>query len=136
MKDDTLRRLIDRAETAPLNWPLPGKPEPTDLPLIVFRDSNTYDLGPDPTGDRFDTIASRMLSGHYYPHDAVVVYGRFQSEGRNLRVGDRILQEAPMLGKLGGPRFHSSAEIHSAECKDAECRFGYVTTKFHHGRGI
>lgn len=74
-----------------------------------------------------------MLSGDYYPPSAVRFTGDFRDEKRNLRAGDRILQYAPLFGPFG---LWSSAEITVAELTAGQrCEIGYVTTKFHHGRG-
>ncbi len=120
--------------------------------LIVFEDDKTYDVGRN-SGDRFDDICKRMLNGKYYPNDAVVVNGEFQSEKRLIQVGDRIFQYAPLIGRFGGPKLRSVVEIFVAErsktttsyseelntgnkSKPRYCHFGYVTTENHHGRGI
>lgn len=103
---------------------------------VRFIDDATYDLGPDPDRRRFDEIVRRTLAGHYYPPDAVSVSGTFRSEGRPIRVGDRIIQTAPLLGKLGGIRLHSIAEIFVCEQGESSFRFGYVTTNHHFARGM
>ncbi|MHB8635776.1 MAG: hypothetical protein ACYC96_04810 [Fimbriimonadaceae bacterium] len=53
-----------------------------------------------------------------------------------MRVGDRVTQQAPLLGKLGGPLMPSGAEIYVAEKDETRCKTGYVTTSIHFGRGI
>lgn len=125
--------VLEAATRAPLSWDpeLGGK-----RAWICFEDEKTYDIGPDTERVRFQEISKRMLSGHYYPKDAVVFRGKFSEEGRNLRVGDRIVQTAPLLGKLGGPKVHASAEIYIAELEENRCKIGYVTTVLHPGRGI
>jgi len=125
--------LQDRAESAPLTWdPVLGGRKG----LICFEDHCDFDLGPDPTGERFNLIAKRMLSGQYYPPDAIRCSGRFLTEGRDLRVGDRMVQQAPLFCRLGGPLLSSAVEIYLAERSDDRCALGYVTTDFHFGRGI
>lgn len=130
---DMINKLLQLAETSPVAWdPVKGGRRA----WVCFDDDRTYDLGPDPEGSGFDRIATKMLSGDYYPPDAVVFSGKFRTEDRVLRVGDRILQCARMLGKLGGPKLYSSAEIFVAEREAGRCKIGYVTTQFHFGRGI
>ncbi|HLK16043.1 MAG TPA: DUF1990 family protein [Fimbriimonadaceae bacterium] len=125
--------LIQRAENATRNWdPVAGGKRA----WICFEDDETYDLGADPDGVRFEEIARRMLSGDYYPPDAVRFDGRFRREGRELRSGDRVVQQAPLLGRLGGPLLPSAAEIYVAEKHQDQCKLGYVTTTIHFGRGI
>lgn len=121
------------AEKARLTW------HPTEggrRGWICFDDLRSFDLGADATGRRFQLIADRMMSGRFYPTDAIRAYGKFSQEARELRVGDRVLQQAPLLGKLGSPLLSSAVEIYAAERTDHCCRIGYVTTAFHFGRGI
>lgn len=124
--------------------PSPGVPPPTTWhpqtggrsSWICFKDDKTYDLGPDPSGTRFSQIAARMLGENYYPPDAVVFDGEFRREGRELQVGDRVQQRAPILPPLRWPVAHSEVEIYLAERSSTRCAIGYVTTQAHHGRGI
>lgn len=126
-------RLQEKAESAQINWdPVKGGKRA----WMCFEDDKTYDLGPDPDGVRFESIATRMMSGNYYPQDAVNFAGRFREEGRDLKPGDRVVQRAPLFGKLGGPLLPSAAEIYVAEREEGRCRIGYVTTSIHFGRGI
>jgi hypothetical protein len=126
-------RLQGEAESASLTWdPIKGGKRA----WICFDDFKIYDLGPDPTGSRFELISKRMMSGNYYPPDAVRFSGRFRSEKRDLQVGDRIVQQAPLFGKLGGPLMASSAEIYIAELDPDRCEIGYVTSSTHFARGI
>ena len=127
--DATVKKRFEDGQFAPLSWSPTegGKPS-----IVCFRDSLTEDLGSDPTGDRFNTIADRMMAGNYYPPDAVQFFGLHQDEKRTIKPGDRIQQRAP-FGPLG---FWSMVEITAAERTENECRIGYVTTKKHHGRGI
>jgi hypothetical protein len=120
--------------------------------LVVFEDDQTYDIGLD-SESRFDEICKRILSGNYYPPDAIVVDGDFQSKRRLIKEGDLLTQAAPLFGSLGGPRLRSLVEIFVAKQSQATqtyaeqlnsgrkqmerfCHFGYVTTNCHHGRGI
>ena len=126
-------RLQERAESARLTWnPFTGGKRA----WVCFDDFKTYDLGEDPAGSRFEEISNRMMSGDYYPPDAVRFGGRFREEERDLKVGDRIVQQAPLFGKLGGPLMPSAAEIYVAEKGTDRCKIGYVTTSIHVGRGI
>ena len=126
-------KLQEKAENATLTWdPVKGGKRA----WVCFDDFKVYDLGPDADGHRFAEIAKRMMSGNYYPPDAVVFGGRFRKEGRELRAGDRVVQQAPLFGKLGGPLMPSSAEIYVAEREGDRCMIGYVTTSTHFGRGI
>lgn len=76
------------------------------------------------------------MTGNYYPPDAVRFSGRFRQEGRDLRIGDRVVQQAPLFGKLGGRLVPSGAEIYVAEKGTDRCKIGYVTTAIHLARGI
>lgn len=121
------------AESARLTW----HPERGGkLAWVCFRDDKTYDLGADPRGSRFEAICERMMNGGYYPVDTVEFSGRFLAEGRHMRVGDRVIQKAPLLGKLGGIRATAVVEIFAAGRAERSCRLGYVTTEIHFGRGI
>lgn len=104
--------------------------------IVCFRDDKTFDLGIDEDGSRFGTISGLLMAGNYYPPDAVRFDGRFRDEHRNLRVGDRVVQRAPLFGKLGGPLVRSVAEIYVADRQPDLCTFGYVTTTQHLARGI
>jgi len=125
--------LLELAEQARLTW---DPVEAGKRAWICFDDDNRYDLGPDASGNRFLEIARRMMNGHYYPEDAIRMRGRYLEQGRGLRPGDRILQEAPLFGKLGGPVLRSAVEMYVAELTSDMCRIGYVTTAFHYGRGV
>lgn len=133
-KDPEVRSiLLSEAESAPLAWnPITGGKRA----WVCFEDDKTFDLGPDPSGERFQEITGRILSGNYYPPDAVQFWGRFTEENRTLQKGDRILQAAPLFCKRGGPLMYSSAEIYVADLTSSTCKIGYVTTKLHFGRGI
>jgi hypothetical protein len=93
-------------------------------------------LGEDPTGDRFRAISERMLTGRYYPPDAVEFFGEFQDRDGRLRVGDRVLQRAPFFPFTTALSAWSMVEIWLAEQTENRCQVGYVTTAHHHGRGI
>jgi hypothetical protein len=123
----------ERAESAPRTWdPIHGGRRGP----ILWDDDAEYHLGTDPTGDRFEAVARRMLGGDYYPPDAVRFWGKFRDEKRPLRVGDRILQGAPLFLSAGGPLLRSVAEVFVAERTEYTCEIGYVTTTMHFGRGI
>ncbi len=116
--------------SAPLSW------SPTEggrRAFVCFEDLLVEDLGPDSDGSRFIAISKRMMAGDYYPPDAVQFYGLYQDEIRNVQVGERIQQRAPIFAGLYA---WSMVEIYIADiCKD-HCKIGYVTTQKHHGRGI
>jgi len=103
---------------------------------IFFKDEKTYALGTDPSGLRFKEISRRMFSGHYYPPDAVRFDGKFMQEHRDLIVGDRVIQTAPLLGKLPGPSLTSVVEIYICEQSDDKSTIGYVTTSKHFASGM
>jgi hypothetical protein len=124
---------LERAKTAPLTWDPASGGRPG---WLTFRDDKSYDLGLDPSGARFAEITARMLHGRYYPPDVLMIYGEFQSDQRPLRKGDRILQLAPLFGRLGGPKLAASTEMFVAETEPGRTRIGYVTTRFHLARGI
>lgn len=119
----------EKAERFPLTWdPVRGG----RLPLIHWEDFRDVDLGPDPTGERFAQMADLMMRGEYYPPEVVRFMGRFRDEGRDLRVGDRVLQRFPFIGIV----LWSGVEIWLARRQADACEIGYVTTRYHHGRGI
>ena len=117
------------AKEAPLSWH-PDKGGKRGL--ICWDDDIEVSLGNDPSGERFTQISEKMLGGNYYPADAVVFDGEFRAQNRSLRVGDRVLQRAP-VGPIG---FYSAVEIFRIERDFTHCAIGYVTTRRHHGRGI
>ena len=128
-----LQNLFERARTSPLTWdPVRGGKRA----WVCFDDDQTYDLGADSDKVRFNLIAERMMTGRYYPPDAVQFFQQPSKADSILRPGDRILQRAPLFCSLGGPLLNSAVEIYAAERGDAVCRIGYVTTDFHYGRGI
>ncbi|MGV3616770.1 MAG: DUF1990 family protein [Fimbriimonas sp.] len=128
----SIERKFRRIERVPLAWdPVKGGRRG----WVCFDDHLEVDLGEDPTGEGFARVADRMISGRYYPADAVVFHGDFQERGA-LQVGDRVLQRAPMLAFSPIPFVWSAVEIWLAERTADRCRIGYVTTVRHHGRGI
>lgn len=126
-------RMTEAAESASLTWRLEtgGK-----RAWVCFEDDKTYDLGSDEDGTRFEAISQKMLGGDYYPDDSVAFSGRFRDEKRSLQVGDRVVQEAPLLGRLGGPKAIAVVEMSVAEKSESSTQIGYVTTEIHFGRGI
>ena len=125
----TVKSRYEDGLKAPLTW----SPESGGTKAFVcFEDSKTYDLGADPTGERFETISAKMLNGDYYPPDAVEFFGPFRDEQRPISKGDRVQQRAP----FGPLAFWSMVEITIAEKTSDTCQIGYVTTQKHHGRGI
>jgi len=115
------------------SYPLSWHPETGGkLAPIVFRDDITKSLGDDPTGRRFQKIKSKILSGNYYPSDAV----QFTPTETPLKPGTRIFQRAPMIPGLPWPCATSITEIFIAEETPNSFHIGYVTTSRHHGRGI
>ena len=126
----TIKVRFEDGLKAPLSW------SPTEggrRSIICFEDHLIEDLGADESGSRFTAIAIKMMSGNYYPPDAVEFFGSFQDEKRNIKVGERIQQRAPIFAGLYA---WSMVEIYVAEHNDDYCQIGYVTTKKHHGRGI
>jgi hypothetical protein len=131
--EQAIARRFEIGERAPLSWdPVRGG----SRGWICFEDDKTVDLGNDPSGSHFAEISERMLTGRYYPADAVRFYGRFQDEKREIRAGDRVLQKAPLFGRFGLLYAWSMVEIFVAERTEDRCKIGYVTTACHHGRGI
>ncbi len=97
-----------------------------------WHDKKTVDLGPDPDGSRVAKIADLMMSGNYYPPHVIRFSGRFRDENRDLQVGDRVLQRFVFMRIV----LWSAVEIWLAEREAERCAIGYVTTSYHHGRGI
>lgn len=131
--DERTLNLLVEAEAAELSWhPEAGGPRS----WLVFEDDRKYDLGEDPNGDRLQAIVTRTLRGRYYPADAVRVTGRFVIENRDIRVGDRLVQQAPLFCRLGGPLLASAVEIFIVHETSETFSFGYVTTRRHLARGM
>lgn len=127
-----MEERFERYRQAPVAWdPIRGGKRG----IVCFKDSLCGMIGEDTEG-RFDRISEKMLSGDYYPEDAVQFFGRFRDEDRHMRAGDRVLQRARLLPFLKGIYVWSMVEIYVAEKTGEHCRIGYVTTKKHHGRGI
>jgi hypothetical protein len=125
----TLEHRLQLARKAKRTWdPVHGG----RAAFIHWNDHRLVNLGEDPDGARFREISARMLSGRYYPDEAVQFHGDFRKEGRDLRAGDRIAQFAPIA--LGAGAW-SVAEIYVATRTDDFCQIGYVTTNRHHGKG-
>lgn len=103
---------------------------------VCFDDRIVEDLGEDPGGSRFRAIAERLLSGQYYPPDAIEFFGEYAEREGRLRVGDRILQRATLTPFWPALAVWSMVEIWVADCDDDHCHIGYVTTAQHHGRGV
>lgn len=99
---------------------------------VCFDDHIEVEVGSD-DGDSFEQIGERMMSGDYYPVDAVQFFGDFREERRVLRAGDRVIQRASLPLRAG---LWSEAEVFVAERDSEHCRIGYVTTDKHFGRGI
>lgn len=131
--DELVRRHYERGVKAGLTWsPVSGGRRS----WVCFEDDVTEELGLDATGERFEEIAGRMVGGRHYPVDAVEFFGPFRDEGRELVVGDRVLQRARVFPWWTWPVVWSVVEIFVVEREDGLCRIGYVTTDYHHGRGI
>jgi hypothetical protein len=128
--DADINKRYQQMKDAPLTWdPVKGGKKA----LICFNDSLTGGLSPWPNQILFDAVADRMMGGRYYPKDAVEVFGPFLDEQRDIRVGDRVLQRAPLFW---GICVWSMVEIYVAERGKDYCKVGYVTTNKHHGKGI
>jgi hypothetical protein len=128
--DYQTKMRFEAMRNAPLTW------DPTrggKKAFVCFNDSVTVDISDPFDLAAFDQIADRMMAGSYYPPDAVEFFGEYQDKGRNICVGDRILQRAPLIAGLHA---WSMVEIYAAERKETFCQIGYVTTKCHHGKGI
>lgn len=128
----TLEQRIEWADEAVTNWdPVQGGRRA----WVYWDDSIEADLGPDPSGERFRRIRDAAIRGDYYPPDAVRFFGRFRTENRALRVGDRVLQRARVLPLLHWPIVWSVAEIVVIEDEPSRIKIGYVTTNRQHARG-
>jgi hypothetical protein len=129
MLSDEIKLRILEAENAKTTW----DPEKGGKRAwICFDDSLTGTLGKDPDRQLFEKISECALNGNYYPSEVISFHGKFQEEKRHLRPGDRIVQHTKLLCF----RLWSVAEIFIAEKTDNSCRFGYITTDQHFGRGI
>ncbi|MEI7985233.1 MAG: DUF1990 family protein [Armatimonadota bacterium] len=125
-----IKARFEDGTNAPLSWsPTKGG----QRAFICFDDHLVEDIGPDSDGSRFIAISKKMMAGDYYPPDAVQFYGLYQDEQRNVQVGERIQQRAPIFAGLYAC---SMVEIYVADQTENHCQIGYVTTEKHHGRGI
>lgn len=126
----SIEERIVKARTATPTWdPVTGGRRA----WVCFDDHKAVELGDDPEKLVFHALANKILSGDYYPNDAVEFFGEFRTEERPLRQGDRIVQLAPLAQVVS---LWSVAEVFVAETSETECRLGYVTTDQHFGRGI
>lgn len=122
-----------RFASAKTNWdPVKGGKRP----LLAWDDKLDVVLSRTASQDAFDRVCDRVLSGHYYPPDAIECYGPWMKEGREIRPGDRMLQRARLFPWLRNPGLWSMTEIFAAERSEEHCALGYVTTERHFGRGI
>jgi hypothetical protein len=103
---------------------------------VCFDDFLETEIGEDPTSVIFEALVARMMTGNYYPSDVIEFFGEFRSEGRDMRVGDRIVQRARIIPFVKNWFIYSVAEIYVCERNDDSCKIGYVTTNRHFGRGI
>ncbi|MBS1722961.1 MAG: DUF1990 family protein [Armatimonadetes bacterium] len=128
-----LQEHIDHAKRAKPTW----NPETGGTRAwVCFEDHVVEDVGPDPDGSVFAALADRMMRGDYYPPDVIIFFGEFRSDGRDMRPGDRVVQQARLISFLYWPILWSVAEIYVAERTADTCTTGYVTTDQHFGRGI
>ena len=124
-----VRRRYEKGLLAPLTWNANGNGQGS---WFCFTDREERSFGPDPQGDLFKLISGRMLSGQYYPPDVIEVF--WEGDGSGFwKPGNRVLQRVRMPLGLS---LWSMVEINVAEKKDDVCRIGYLTTAYHHGRGI
>ncbi len=114
----TIKVRFEDGLKAPLSW------SPTEggrRSIICFEDHLIEDLGADESGSRFAAISEKMISGGYYPPDAVQFFGLFQDEHRSMQIGDRVQQRAPIFGGLFA---WSMVEIYIADLRNDYCRIG------------
>lgn len=124
--DEKVIRRFDAYRRSGLTW----HPETGGRrPLIAWDDDVTTDIGPDPDGSRFRTMADQMMTGRYYPAEVIIFH---RQRTGPMSPGERILQQAFVLGVS----LWSMVEIFAAEQQEDFCRIGYVTTSRHHGRGV
>jgi|SRR5579862_7034966 len=128
-----IRERYERYRSADLTWdPVKGGRRP----LICWVDSSFSFLGEDLDGSGFVEVSGRMLGGRYYPPDAIDFFGPWEDEGRELKVGDRILQRARLFPFSNWPVLWAMTEVFVAERTSTTCHIGYVTTRRHFGRGL
>jgi uncharacterized protein DUF1990 len=130
MTDDLV--LLEAAEGAKTTW---NRERGGAKTWVWFEDLKIVDLGPD-SEEAFEAISGQMVTGHYYPPDAVIFFGRHQMEGRDMRPGDTILQTARVVPFLPWPTLHSVARIDICDRLADSCTIGYVTTDKHLGKGV
>ncbi|MFI5384879.1 MAG: DUF1990 family protein [Fimbriimonadales bacterium] len=128
-----IRKRFEKCSSAPLTWRQDQEVRPA---RFFWVESQHEDLGPDPDGKRFREISKRMLSGRYYPPDALEFFGIWMDENREIRVGDRVLQRARLIPFLPRPALWAMTEVFIADRTDTTCTIGYLTTARHFGRGI
>lgn len=128
-----VRRRFDEYSRGKTTWdPVAGG----HLPLVSWTDHMTTNIGSAVTEEAFDRLCHRMLSGHYYPPDAIECFGLWEEERREIRAGDRMLQRARIIPWLASIGLWSMTEVFVAERTATRCELGYVTTERHFGRGI
>jgi hypothetical protein len=128
----SIRQRYEKYRLSELSWRLV---EGGKLPLVAWKDHLSEDLGEDPDGNRFAEISKRMLDGRYYPPDTLEFFGPWMDEGREIRVGDRILQRARLLPFSSWPVLWAMTEVFTAERTATMTTLGYLTTKNHFGKG-
>lgn len=124
-----VRRRYEKGLRAPLTW---SANEGGQGGRVYFTDREERSFGPDPDGAIFGLISRRMMGGQYYPSDVIEVFWEGDESGV-WKAGDRVLQR---VGMPFGFSLWSMVEINLAEKTDDVCRIGYLTTAYHHGRGI
>lgn len=106
------------------------------LPGLAWNDFSVTGFGVSPSDSTFQMLCDRMLSGHYYPPDAIECFGLWQDENREIRPGDRILQRARLIPWIPSLALWAMTEVFVAERSPTRCELGYVTTERHFARGI
>lgn len=94
-------------------------------------------LGSDPDGARFACFADSLLRYHFYPHDVMRHTSDFGSQGRHLRVGDRIVQRIPVITIFGLPGVDVITMNEITEVREGArwAGFTYITTQAHSEEG-
>jgi uncharacterized protein (UPF0548 family) len=141
--------LITRAE---LSWFSAGREDARyltrwrDVPLAYrhgqdvtrwARHHYEQQIGSDDDGARFACLADALLRYHFYPRDVMRHTSDFGLEGRQMRVGDRLVQRIPVITLFGLPGVDvmTMNEITDVRMGERCAGFSYITTQMHSEEG-
>lgn len=141
--------LITRAE---LSWFSAGRDDAhyltrwQDMPLAYRRGQpiegwarHHYEerIGSDGNGTRFACLADALLRYQFYPRDVMRHTSDFGMAGRQMRVGDRIVQRIPVITIFGLPGVDVMTMNQITDVRRGQrcAGFSYITTQAHSEEG-